>query len=103
MYKLIYFVPREYKESTKEALFNIGVGKFNNYEFCCFETLGTGQFKPIREANPFIGDIGKIEQVEEYRIEMICINELIQKAVDMLKFAHPYDEVAYDVIKLEDF
>jgi hypothetical protein len=103
MYKLIYFVPREHKESTKEALFKIGVGKYNNYECCSFETLGIGQFKPIGDADPFIGNINNLEKVEEYRIEMICKDALIQKAVQTLKSIHPYEEVAYDVIKLEDF
>jgi len=103
MYKLIYFVPTEYKESTKEELFKIGVGKFNNYDCCSFETLGQGQFRPIGEANPFIGDINQVEKVQEYRIEMICNDDLIKEAVRTLKFIHPYEEVAYDVIKLEDF
>ena len=103
MYKLIYFVPTEYKELTKESLFQIGVGKYENYECCCFETLGVGQFKPISSANPFIGNLNSIEKVEEYRIEMICTNELIKLAIATLKKNHPYEEVAYDVIKLEDF
>jgi len=103
MYKLIYFVPVEYKESTKKELFKIGVGRFNNYDSCCFETLGQGQFRPIGDANPFIGKINHIEKVEEYKIELICEDELIKKAIQTLKLVHPYEEVAYDVIKLEEF
>ena len=102
MYKIVYFVPTENKESTKEALFQIGVGKYNNYECCCFETLGVGQFKPINNATPHLGTINKIEQVEEYRIEMICEDYLIKDAIQTLKNIHPYEEVAYDVLKLED-
>ena len=103
MYKIIYFVPLEYKEVTKNALFDIGVGKFNNYDCCSFETLGVGQFRPIDNATPFIGIKDKIEQVEEYKIEMICSDELIEKAIKTLTNVHPYEEVAYDVIKLENF
>jgi len=103
MYKLNYYVPVEAKEKTKEALFAIGVGRFNNYECCAFETLGRGQFKPIEKANPYIGEVGSIEYVQEYKIEMICRDDLIKKAVEVLKEAHPYEEVAYEVIKLEDF
>jgi len=102
MYKLAYFVPIEAKEKTKEALFEIGAGKFNNYENCAFESLGTGQFKPIANANPYIGTKNKIEYIQEYKVEMICSNELIKKAVEVLKKTHPYEEVAYEVIKLED-
>ncbi|MEN4052916.1 MULTISPECIES: NGG1p interacting factor NIF3 [Sulfurimonas] len=102
MYKLSYYVPKEAKEKTKNALFEIGAGKFNNYENCSFESLGRGQFKPIGEANPYIGAKDRIEYVTEYKIEMICSDTLIKKAVEILKKAHPYEEVAYEVIKLED-
>ena len=103
MYKLNFFVPREEKEAVKEALFEIGVGKYDNYEHCSFETLGTGQFKPIEKAEPYIGTIGELERVEEYKIEMICPDEIITLAVKRLKEAHPYEEVAYEVFKIEDF
>ncbi|MBA1432073.1 MAG: NGG1p interacting factor NIF3 [Epsilonproteobacteria bacterium] len=103
MYKLNYYVPSEAKEKTKEALFSIGVGKFDNYENCAFETLGRGQFRPVGNANPYIGKKGSVEHVEEYKVEMLCSDNLIQKAVEILKEAHPYEEVAYEVIKLEDF
>ncbi len=103
MYKLTYYVPLEAKEETKTALFSIGVGKYNNYEHCSFETVGVGQFKPIKSANPYIGKKDTVEYVKEYKVEMICSDELIKKAVEVLKEAHPYEEVAYEVIKLENF
>jgi hypothetical protein len=103
MYKLNFFVPEEDKERVKNALFDIGVGRYDNYECCSFETLGTGQFKPINSAEPHIGELGKIEKVREYKVEMICNDELIKKAVDTLKRVHPYEEVAYEVFKMEVF
>ena len=103
MYKLNYFVPIEAKESTKQALFDIGVGRYENYECCSFETLGTGQFKPINNANPHIGQLDKIEKVQEFKVEMICSAELIKKAVEVLKEVHPYEEVAYEVFRMEEF
>ena len=103
MYKLNFFVPVEDKERVKNALFEIGAGRYDNYEYCSFETLGTGQFKPIDSANPSIGTLGKIERVEEYKVEMICSAELIKKAVETLKRVHPYEEVAYEVLKMESF
>lgn len=102
MYKLNFFVPKEDKERVKKALFKIGAGRYDNYENCSFETLGMGQFKPIKDANPHIGEVNKIEHVEEYKIEMICSDELIQTAVKTLKEAHPYEEVAYEVFKMEN-
>ncbi|MDB2562511.1 NGG1p interacting factor NIF3 [Sulfurimonas sp.] len=103
MYKLNYYVPVDAKEKTKKALFDIGVGRFNNYECCSFETLGTGQFKPVNNAKPHIGQIDEVEKVQEYKVEMICSNELIQEAVKVLKESHPYEEVAYEVFKIESF
>jgi hypothetical protein len=103
LYKLNFFVPTEAKEAVKEALFKIGVGKYENYEECSFETLGMGQFKPIEKADPYIGSLGEVERVEEYKVEMICQDELITLAIKTLKEAHPYEEVAYEVFKMEDF
>lgn len=102
MYKLNYYVPLEAKERTKQALFDIGVGQFDNYEYCCFETLGKGQFKPVAGANPHIGELNKLEVLDEYKIELICRDDLIHQAVKTLKEAHPYEEVAYEVFKMED-
>ncbi|MEA2073372.1 MAG: NGG1p interacting factor NIF3 [Campylobacterota bacterium] len=103
MYKLNYYVPVDAKEKTKQALFNIGVGMFDNYDSCSWETLGVGQFKPVGNANPAIGELHKLETLQEYKIELICPDSLIQEAVRTLKEAHPYEEVAYEVFKMEDF
>jgi hypothetical protein len=103
MYKLNFYVPTQNKEAVKNALFEMGVGKYENYEHCSFETLGSGQFKPIEGADPYIGKVGEVESVEEYKVEMICSEELIHNAIKTLKKAHPYEEVAYEVFKMEDF
>ena len=102
MYKLNYYVPVNAKEKTKQALFDIGVGRFDNYECCSFETLGTGQFKPIKGANPSIGELNKLEILQEYKIEMICADELLKDAIRVLIESHPYEEVAYEVFRMED-
>lgn len=103
MYKLNYFVPVDAKEKTKQALFDIGVGRYKNYECCSFESLGVGQFKPVKRANPHIGELNKIEEVQEYKVEMVCNDDLIKEAVTVLKEVHPYEEVAYEVFKIEEF
>lgn len=103
MYKLNFFVPTTHKEEVKRALFAIGVGRYDNYECCSFESLGVGQFRPIDNANPHIGSIGEIERVEEYKVEMICSKELIHQAIEVLKTVHPYEEPAYEVLKMESF
>jgi len=103
MYKLNYFVQADAKEKTKQALFDVGVGRYENYDRCSFETLGDGQFRPINEANPHIGRLNKTETLKEYKVEMICSDELIREAVKVLKEVHPYEEVAYEVFKMEEF
>jgi hypothetical protein len=101
MYKLNFFVPVDEKESVKQALFDVGVGKYENYDMCSFETLGVGQFRPIDGAKPFLGEVDMLEKADEYKVEMICSDELIKEAVKTLKEAHPYEEVAYEVLKME--
>jgi len=103
VYKLSFFVPSSHKEAVKEALFEVGAGRYAHYDKCSWEVLGEGQFRALQGANPFLGEIEKIEKVQEYKVEMICNDEIIQRAVARLKEVHPYEEVAYDVIRLEIF
>ncbi len=103
MYKLNFYVPQDAKESVKEALFALGVGRYNNYDRCSFETLGMGQFRAINNANPAIGSLHKLEKIQEYKVEMICEAKLIKEAIRTLKEVHPYEEVAYEVFSMENF
>ena len=100
VFKLIFFAETEFKDQVKNELFSLGLGKYNGYDSCCYETKGTGQFRPLVNSNPKKGYIDKLEVIEEYRIEMICSDDLIEKAVAKLKEVHPYEVPAYDVIKL---
>lgn len=106
MNKLVFFVPESHKESVKQAVFEQGAGRYEGYDCCSWETLGTGQFKPLSGSQPFIGQQDKVEVVAEYRVEMICVDEYIKAAVQALIGAHPYEIPAYEVqsIKmLDDF
>ena len=102
MYKLAFFVPVEDANSVKQAVFEAGAGRIGVYENVCFQTRGTGQFRPMEGANPHIGSVGSLEQVEEYKVEMLCDEAHIHGAIAALKLAHPYEEVAYDVWLLAD-
>lgn len=69
----------------------------------CFETPGTAQFMPCEGAKPNIGAIGELSRVEETKVEVLCVGrDVMEGAVDALKRAHPYEEPAYEVYKLED-
>ncbi len=103
MYKLAFFVPAEFRESVKAAIFATGAGRIGNYDSCSWEVLGTGQFRALQGSNPFIGQQGVFETVQEYRVELVCEDHLIAAAVAALRAAHPYEEPAFDVWKLERF
>lgn len=102
MYKLSFFVPQEQLEAVKQALFDVGVGKIGNYDSCCWQTLGEGQFRPLAGSDPHIGALDIVERLPEWKVEMVCSDQLIRLAVETLKRAHPYEEVAYDVWQLAD-
>ena len=100
MYLLCVYVPTQHVDAVKEALFNCGAGQFGNYSNCCWQTTGRGQFLPLENSHPFIGSCGKCEIVEETKIEIICPDCILEKAILALKQAHPYEEVAYHAIKI---
>lgn len=102
MYKLVFFVPETHLEVVKAAVFATGAGQIGDYDSCCWQVKGTGQFRPSTAANPFIGSAGVLEQVDEYRVELVCADALIRQAVQALVAAHPYEEPALDVTKLVD-
>lgn len=102
MYKLAFFVPVEEAESVKKAVFETGAGRIGDYEACCFQTRGTGQFRPLDGAAPHLGKVGELESVDELKVELVCGDDHIQAAIAALKLAHPYEEVAYDAWALAD-
>ncbi|ORY11982.1 GTP cyclohydrolase 1 type 2/Nif3 [Clohesyomyces aquaticus] len=102
-FKLVFFVPPSALSACKSAIFAAGAGRYPGYTECCFVTKGLGQFRPGSGANPNIGEVGKLEEVEEMRVETLCLGrEVAGKVVEALKEAHPYEEVAYEVYKIED-
>lgn len=98
--KVIVFVPVTHAEQVRIAIGDAGAGKIGNYTFCTFSSAGTGRFKPEVGANPAIGSVGKLEIVEEERIEFVCPKEILDAVITAMKAAHPYEEVAYDIYPL---
>jgi hypothetical protein len=97
MKKLVFFVPESHKEIVKNAIFSAGAGRYDGYDSCSWETLGSGQFRPLDGSQPFIGEQGKIETVAEYRVETVCDDTLIKSVVSALIESHPYETPAYEV------
>ena len=103
MYKICVYVPENSVEKVKSALFEAGAGKIGNYDSCCWQTEGTGQFRPLDGSNPAIGTLGEIEHIKETKIELVCADEFVHMAVLAMKAAHPYEEPAFDVYELVEF
>jgi hypothetical protein len=85
----------------REALATAGAGEMGNYSHASFSYRGIGRFKPLPGSNPTIGEIGKLEEVEEERIETICSREQLHDVVAAIRKSHPYEEPVIDVVSLE--
>ena len=103
VYKLSFFVPDSHVERVKSAVFAAGGGRIGAYDHCSWQVLGLGQFRPLDGSQPFIGQTGQVEQVEEWKVELVVADELIRTVVEALKQSHPYETPAYEVWRLEDF
>jgi len=101
--KLVVFVPETHTEIVREEMGKAGAGRIGNYSFCSFSSKGIGRFKPESGAQPAIGIIGKLEEVNEERIEVMCERKDIKDVIEAMKKVHPYDEIAFDVYPLENF
>ncbi|RJX38293.1 Nif3-like dinuclear metal center hexameric protein [Paenibacillus pinisoli] len=101
LYKLVVFVPESHHEAVLEAIWRSGAGEIGNYGCCSFNSKGTGTFKPGEGTQPFIGSEGKLERVDEVRIEVIVPHSIHRKTVSAMLKAHPYEEVAYDLYPVD--
>jgi len=98
--KIVVFVPRSYTDIVRQAMGDSGAGKIGNYSHCSYSVDGVGRYKPTEGAKPFIGKIGKLEQVEEERIEYVCDKNKAKAVIAAMKKVHPYEEVGYDIYPL---
>ncbi|KAK0235303.1 GTP cyclohydrolase 1 type 2/Nif3 [Armillaria nabsnona] len=108
-FKLVFFGPSANTQAILDHLFlkfPQQLGNIGKYDQCAFITRGTGQFRPGPGADPTLGAVGQLGRVEEDRVEIVVNDgskELVSTVIQELKKVHPYDEVAYDVLKMEDF
>lgn len=100
--KLVTFIPSEHTEKVKNAVFQAGAGHIGNYDCCSYNISGEGTFRASENANPFVGEIGKIHTEKELRFETIFPVALQSKIIDALISSHPYEEVAYDIYPLDN-
>jgi dinuclear metal center YbgI/SA1388 family protein len=100
--KLAVYVPRESADEVRNALGSAGAGFIGNYSHCTYNTPGTGTFLPHQGTNPHIGEVGKLEVVDEIKIETVFPSGLQKKVITAMLNAHPYEEVAFDIYPLEN-
>lgn len=99
--KIVTFVPAAEVEKVRNALASAGAGIIGQYSLCSFASPGTGTFFGSESANPQVGQRGRIEQVDELRLEMVCSKAALPLALETLRGLHPYEEPAIDVYELQ--
>lgn len=100
--KISTFVPSGHAEPVREAMFMSGGGQIGQYDECSFNQIGQGTFRAGNGAHPFVGELGKRHTEEETRIEMVVERWNVRKVIAAMKSAHPYEEVAHDVVMLDN-
>jgi hypothetical protein len=100
-YRLEFYVPSTHVDLVKAAIFATGAGTIGNYDCCCWQTIGTGQFRPLSGSNPFIGTTNIVATVEEYKVELLCAANQLAAALAALKSSHPYETPAYQYWPVE--
>ncbi|MEW5920714.1 MAG: Nif3-like dinuclear metal center hexameric protein [Bacillota bacterium] len=98
--KLVVFIPEGFEDKVRNALTAAGAGWIGNYSHCTFQLMGTGTFLPREGSSPFIGTPGVVEKVREYRLETILPVAKRDNVLEAMRYAHPYEEVAYDLYPL---
>jgi hypothetical protein len=102
LHKLVWFVPEDALDVTREAVFAAGAGRIGDYERCSWYAAGTGTFLAGAGAEPAIGEVGTEERVPELRVETVVPAERAPGVIRALLDAHPYEEVAFDLYALVD-
>lgn len=98
--KIVTFVPETHADIVREAIGNAGGGHIGNYTHCSFSVKGVGRFKPGEGTHPAIGAVGRLESVQEEKIEFVCDRRLAKKVMEEIRNIHPYEEVPFDIYPL---
>ncbi|MFA6427429.1 MAG: hypothetical protein WCW16_03215 [Candidatus Magasanikbacteria bacterium] len=95
--KIVTSIPVESADVVRNALGEAGAGEQGNYEYCSGSYRQIGRFRPLKGAHPAIGEVGKMEEVEEEVVEVICHKDKLENVIQALRKAHPYEEPAIDI------
>ena len=98
--KIIVFTPVSHCDVVRKALADAGAGKAGHYDSCSFSGRGKGRFRPLKGAQPYIGEVNTLEEVDEEKIEVTCPQHILEKVLDEVKKVHPYEEPVIDIYPL---
>ena len=96
MYQISVYIPLPALEKVRDAMFEAGGGSFGFYDSCCWITKGKGRFRPLHGSNPYLGERGNVEEVDEYKLEMSCDDKVFESVIKAMKKAHPYETPAFN-------
>ena len=99
-FKVAVFTPEEAEEAVRIAAGNAGAGVIGNYSHCSFRCAGTGTFRPLEGADPSVGQVGSLEQVQELKLEFMVAEGFLRDVLEAVVRVHPYEEVAYDAYEV---
>lgn len=97
-HKIVVFVPVATAQEVYEAMATAGAGRDGGYSHCAFFARGEGRFLPLAGATPAVGEVGRLENVEEVRLEMLCTPDNSPAVISAMRAAHPYEQPAFDVL-----
>lgn len=99
-FKFVVFVPKEHVGKVRQAFHQAGAGKIGEYSHCTYAVDGVGTFKPLEGSDPYSGQVNELSEVNEIRLETIVSEQNLEKLIEDVTYAHPYEEVAYDCYPL---
>lgn len=100
--KIMVYVPNSHAENVRTAMFDAGAGNIGNYDQCSFNVSGTGTFRGNEASQPFVGKKGELHYEDEVKIEVVAPKHLQSKIILAIKKVHPYEEVAFDIVALQN-
>ncbi len=100
--KLVVFVPESHAEEVADAVFTAGAGRIGAYEQCSFRIAGQGTFFGTEYTDPVVGRKGRLERVDEIRIESVMPADAatLRRVTQAIRASHPYEEPAFEFYPL---
>jgi len=102
LHKLAVFVPKKDTQRVADAMFEAGAGSIGDYDHCSFRSAGMGSFRAGEDSDPHVGERGETHFEEEDKLEVIIESYNLPQVLKAMKVSHPYEEVAYDIIPLQN-